>query len=720
MSRSGGMSQLLKGIIIGIVLILAIIGTMSLLEKKTPDTSTQINSTLPAPVIEAPSISINPNNTKNTAVNETNTGRSYSQNQERPSDPENTTENSVDDAMKPVLEDERTAEEIENPTEPVQFGMLTLSAVNPDNKEQLKANYVVFDKDDVKVAESNNSESATYRLPAGQYKVVTTLTQPDIKTGRALPAVQKSQYLTIQADSTSNQVFELEPPSTIGILQVSAVSANAEDQAMRANFIVQKETGETIASRNSVTNSLFKLPAGSYKVTVRNGNNIDFRTIVVEAGESTEEVFKLQETFSQGTVLVRVFDARSSTPVLADISISSTDGKLIQELKSVSRTEISLAEGNYTVRVTGPNGQSNKNITVTPGQVVNEIFRFDAPQDTSSEQGTQITDNVTIKGVENQPITEPEQNSSSTTSVKILARNADNQQPLKSNIYIQTPSGQHLDKKTYVDSADFNLAPGVYKVTVRSTNRGNVVKTIRVYANQNITETFLLSRVGKSVVDDSVATPTLAPAKPVKVPEVIPNGFLNVVMLPADNQVVSRGGLNTHFIVATRAGRKVVELTGVPSANFKLDTGNYVVTAIHKNKRRSRNITIRENQNTKLNFNSGDFQNIKGVLRSRVIDESGRPLKADLTVTNMRGRVVARVAGVSEGIFNLEPRKHTINVNYQGLIGSEVVNVVAGETTIQTFTITPNRSADSNRNSQPSNDPRYLKERLNEQIQKQF
>ena len=37
MSRSGGMSQLLKGVVIGIVLILAIVGTMSLLEKKSPD-----------------------------------------------------------------------------------------------------------------------------------------------------------------------------------------------------------------------------------------------------------------------------------------------------------------------------------------------------------------------------------------------------------------------------------------------------------------------------------------------------------------------------------------------------------------------------------------------------------------------------------------------------------------------------------------------------------
>ena len=36
MSRSGGMSQLLKGIIIGVVLIMAIIGTMSLLDKDNP------------------------------------------------------------------------------------------------------------------------------------------------------------------------------------------------------------------------------------------------------------------------------------------------------------------------------------------------------------------------------------------------------------------------------------------------------------------------------------------------------------------------------------------------------------------------------------------------------------------------------------------------------------------------------------------------------------
>ena len=696
MSRSGGMSQLLKGIVIGIVLILAIVGTMSLLEKKSPDISAQLNTAKAPPTIEAPSISINPGNSEVAS-----TGLDKDTNLQ--DTPEISIENPTDNSDKPVLEGERTVEEIEKPAEVIQFGMLTLSSVNPENKEQLKANYEIFDKDNVKVAESNNSEGASYRLPVGEYKVVTTLTQADIKTGRALPTVQKSQYLNVKADSTLNQVFELEPPSIIGVLQVSAVSGSSDAQAMRANFIVQNETGETIATRNNVTNSLFKLDAGSYKVTVTSGNTSDFRTIVVEAGESTEEVFKLQETYNQGRVLVRVFDTLSSTPVAADILILDPNGKEIQELKSVTQTELSLAEGNYSVRVTGPSGQSNKNITVIAGQDVNEIFRFDAAEDAASDQATQITDNVIIKGVEAQQtaetsedsvqdsIQDPDQESNSTALVKIIALNASDQRPIKSNIYIQTPTGQHLDKKTYVNNAEFNLEPGIYKITVRANNRENVVKTLRVVANQNITETFLLDRVG-STAAANIPAPTLAPPKPAKDLTIIPSGFLNVVMLAPNNRNVARGGLNSHFIVATNAGRKVVELTGVPSANFKLDIGEYIVTAIHKNIRRSQKISIRENQNTLINFNSADFgSNDKGILKSRIVDESGRPVRANLTVTNMRGQVVAEVFNVSEGVFDLLASRHIITVNYRGLKGTEVVNVVRGETTLQTFTIAPGR-----------------------------
>jgi len=63
MSASGGISQLLKGIIIGVVLIMAIIGTMSLLESGNPlnsiiNTQDSTNSKPENTKITAPSITL--------------------------------------------------------------------------------------------------------------------------------------------------------------------------------------------------------------------------------------------------------------------------------------------------------------------------------------------------------------------------------------------------------------------------------------------------------------------------------------------------------------------------------------------------------------------------------------------------------------------------------------------------------------------------------------
>ncbi|WP_299876468.1 hypothetical protein [uncultured Cocleimonas sp.] len=756
MSSSGGMSQLLKGIMIGIVLILAIVGTMSLLDKNksTDNTSNVDNSTSGnSSNIAAPSISINPQNSTDTENSNNNTNNNLEQSDQLTSDPTNTnleeSANSTNDADKPVLEGEKEPEE---PAE-VQYGMLTVSSVNPENREKLNAAFVILDKENAEVAKTSNVNTATYKLPIGEYKITATLTPAPNQSGRPIPTVEKTQQLTITADSKIAQVFELEPPLTIGILQVSAISTNAGNKAVRSNFIVQKDNGETVASRNNVTNSLFKLDAGSYKVTVRSGSISDFRTVIVEAGESTKETFKLQEAAAQGRVLIRVFDTRSSTPVNADIVISDAQGNLVQELKSVTKTEISLAQGNYKIRVVGPTGQSNKNIRVIAGKGLSEIFRFDAPQvvvntpdtsnntasiepvtvDPSNENGTQITDNVTIKAVEPQQDsnqeniqttveTQAEQTPIQNSNITILARNASDNRPIKSNIYIQTPAGKHLDKKVYVDSGTFQLAPGVYKVTVRSNNRRNNVKTIRVSANQNLSETFLMDTVASSTPEKTAVLAPQKPAKPIN-NGVIPSGFLNVLMQPGNNQNGSNQNLNTHFIVATKAGKKIVELTSVKSGNFKLDTGEYVVTAIYQNNRRRQNVVIRENQNTRLIFRTSDFGVRKGLLRSRIIDEAGRPLKGNLIVKDMRGRIVARANGVSTGEFELAPRRHTVSVSYRGLSGSEVVRVASGETTVQTFTIAANNPTPTNRNSQ-KNDTKELKriirDKIKEEIQKQF
>ena len=741
MSGSSGIGQLLKGVVVGIVLILAIVGTMSMLEKKddnnnnnsTQTASTSVGTT--PPEIKAPEINIASQMPAETTPPET----------------EETLDNATNTEYKPVLENEKTAEEVEDEQKAAEeeakpkFGILKVSTINPENKESLMADYVVLDNKNTKVAESNNSSTASYRLPVGTYKVITTLNSATNDTTRNKKPVQSTQTIIISANKISDEIFELEPPTTIGVLQVSATNANNK-QSIKANFTVQKENGEIIASRKNVTHTLFKLKEGSYKVTVKSGNNSDFRTIVINPGESTSEAFKLQESFLQGKVLVRVFETNANKPLNADIVISTATGKTIQSLKFVSQTETALTAGQYTIKVTAPNGQSSKNITVVAGQAVNQIFRFDAPASNNEKTDeVKITDDVKITGVrpeetppipeETSPTTEaPTPTSNEETglgSLKLFAHNDDTQKPIRSNFYVQTLNGKNIDKKVYANSAEFNLKPGIYRITVRSKGRKNIVKNIEVNADQTINEAFSLQAISapSTTTDDNqnadLPIRSTAPPKPAKTSTVIPNGYLNVAMRPAKN---------THFIIANRQGKKIVELTSVPSGNFKLDTGVYIVTAIHNGQRRKQTIQVQQGKTTRLNFNLADFQPQtkravndaiqKGVLRSRIVDNAGRPLRGNLTVTNLRGQVVARSNSVTVGVFDLPPVPHTIAVNYQGLRGSERVNITAGKTTIQTFTISPNNTRPVPANPAPvrqERDPKdVLRDKLKEELRRIF
>jgi len=696
MSGSSGIAQLFKGIVIGVVLLLAIVGTMSILDKGKQIGEDGSTSKIRTNDIPAPSISVT-------------TSKQRQANLELIKTPE--LEQKIDQAVAPPpsnsftprLENEKTAD-LEHEKEPeqlkvIEYGMLELGVINPSTGKKLKADYVIFDTGNNIVAESKRTEDTTIRLPIGKYKVVTTLIKSK-DAPRKTEDVQTTQFVTVIADKTSSNTFELEPPPTTGVLQVKAVNSK-DGSEMKANFIVQKENGENVASRQNVTASLFKLKAGSYKVSVRSGNNSNFRTIVVEPGKSTQETFKLTEAYKLGRVLVRIFDTKTNKPITADIVIATSNGTTVQELKAVSQTEISLPAANYKIRIISPNGhQSSKNIRVKAGQAINEIFRFDAPIDDSVKPnndsgGVQINDNVKISAVNDDNTKKETSNNPTKATIILFSKNDIDQKPLKSNFYIQTPNGKHIAKKIYADSAEFDLAPGVYKVTVRSKNRSIIIRNIEVSAGQRIRQTFSLKKANAT----QTKTPTLAPPKPassaVRVPTpktTIANGFLYIAMNPEQN---------ADFIIATRAGRKIVELTSIPNGNFKLDVGQYVVTAIHNNIRRRQNIRVSKGKTTRLVFNTRHFQRpppknstnasiTKGVLRSRILDRSGRALRGDLTVTNNRGQVVARANAVTVGVFDLVPGAYTLILNYRGIIGNERVIVTSRETTVQTFTIAPN------------------------------
>jgi len=761
MSGSSGIGQLAKGIVIGIVLILAIVGTMTIFNqaknKQSPlsfNNKTESRSSInTATVDKEPEIKLVPSNHNNAS-------ETKSQVLEKQTEPQTTDEKTSPEPEKnqkisekkkgftPILENERVLKE-----KPIKrkYGLLHLSAINPNNHAELVVNFVVLNKSGKKIAEEKQVKKASFRLPVGKYTVVTTLKKS--AGSRRSRTIQRTKTIRISANKKTSRIFKLEPPTTLGVLQVSAKNAR-NGKALRANYIVQNEKGKTIATRTNVTHTLFKLKAGSYKVIVKSGNHSDFRTLVVEPGESTKETFTLEETLKQGKLLVRILDRKSSKPIRADIIITTSNGTPVQQLKEVSQTELSLITGKYKIRVTGPNGQSSKNITISAGQKLSEVFRFNTPQKNPVKE-EQITENVKITATSpvskapsaSQVLTneeakkevkkpKPKITPQAKGSIKLFARNDGNNVPLKSNFYVQLPNGKNIAKKIYTSSAQFLLEPGVYRITVRSKNRKNIVRTIRVLSGKSSTEVFsLVSSLPKAkepqktqqeppqkVAQTQTRIPVLAPPKPVKpAPEktqkpkpvesikprptrennkpkpvktnIIPTGFLSIAMQPPRK---------THFIVATRSGKKIVELTSVPSANFKLDSGQYVVTAIQNNRRISKNVRVRTGKTSRINFKAVNFQTPRntqrnmamemGELRSRIINRNGQSLRGDLTVINARGQVVARANNVTIGVFNLPAGPHTIILDYRGLRGSERVNIRPSETTMQTFTVAPSKS----------------------------
>ena len=790
------MSQLLKGLFIGLFLLGAIITTTNFLDKgknKYVSPSPEPQKTeIPAPTISIASEKNKgadaPDNTE--ADNDSNV-KEESASKEASTAKEDTAKA---DTYQPTLEGEQTAEDIAAKIKAEQenalaYGFLKATAINPKSKQALKVNFTIFNDKNIKVIEGDSTNNPSFKLPVGRYRVVATLLNLNNQKNNA----ESSENIVIREDEITRKTFKVAPPITIGVLQVSAINANNK-KSLRANFTIQKESGETVATRQNVSSTLFKLDSGSYKVTVTSGQNSDSRTIVIDAGGSSKEVFRLQEASKQGKLLVRALEGRSDNKVAVDISISNENDEVIHNFSEINQTEITLPVGNYSIKVSTNYAHANKNIHVAAGKTLNEIFRFEPPEpapstkplaneepvvneepsankkpladkepsdskqpanltdnktattnddaaeketsepkkaavttDEISEEETPpkevaITDDVKITAVDTTKINNDLSRIEKTQkakdlrgSIKIIANNSSDSSPIKSNFYIQTLSGKHIAKKIYADNAKFELEPGTYKVTVRANKRNNLVKTIEIRPNKLLTTTFLLEK------SSPTATQASSPKTTRQTPKASPvnnsgTGFLRVLMRPSGNMRANDHRLNSHFVVYKKSGEKVVELTDVKRANFKLDVGEYKVSAINNRSAKSQTIRVRSSQVTNISFNLADFKQaarratppmqapqatpqrtqpqhpannvvLKGGLRSHIVNQAGQHLKGNLTVRDKLGRVVARANNVSVGVFNLPPARYTIVLEYRDLHGSEKVNIITGETTVQTFTL---------------------------------
>ncbi len=758
-----GIKQLFKGVIIGVVLLLAVIGLLNISGKSDDKALNDINNankpnnTLSQSDIKAPSIKINQPTKNQTTRLESSTTENAQHASIGPTD----TEKTKTDTFKPEIIEQ-----------PASYGTLQLSTKSMGSHSPQKVNFIIFDENNKRVANLNDSTTASFRLKTGQYKAIAQFFQNNQQQNIALD-------ISIKQDTTIRKVFNIKPLVNTGILQVLAISGTA-DKPTKIDFIIQDQQGKRVALRQHVASTLFKLQSGTYKITAKNHDMQLQRNITIEPGSSNKEIFNLSEKTretppsvaanSPAKILLRAIEENSNTPLKANFSIiHKKDGKLIKRFNATTTAELSVGAGDYQIQATGPNGQASKNITLESGQTLSETFRF-KPEKTKKPEPEIVQDKTPEKdlagiadkqastqspptidtdsapshsdpGQKNvsQSIEKNDTPSKKDQDVKKVVTKAmlrlktvdsETKKPVKSNFYVQTLNGNHIVNKIYSETATFKLDKGVYRITVKSSHKKTISKTVSVDENSRINRIFSMvsnqASKPKSMPQqqDAQREPTRtppkttpvrnepyysnkpAPAAPSATANTPANGTLLVAMYPAKNHKTSRNTLLSNFLIKTKSGRKIAMINRVQHAKVKLDVGDYVVTAMHKNRNKSTSFKIRKNQNTTVSFNAANFRPVmavekerprinrnkpstlsKGILRSRIVDQHGRPLKGNLIITNRSGKVVGRANNVSSARFELPAKSFTISLDYRGLNGSEHVKIVPGETTLQTFTI---------------------------------
>lgn len=690
-----GIGQLFKGVLIGLVLLLAVIGLLKLSGKAgNPEVATPTQTDIPAPSISVNNPSSTNTDTTSTTPSTTASTHPTTSDSTASSATKETTldkvaQNTEDDTDKIVTQNAFKPEILE---EPVSYGTLNLTA-------KQKVEFLIFNENNKRVAASKNNSKASFHLPTGTYKVITLLGQQ-----------KETQTIVVEKNKISNTTVSIQVPITTGVLKLAAISAKSK-QSIKTTFSIEDANGKLVGKRQNVSSTLFKLDAGTYKVTATHNDMSEIQTLIVEAGSSSQQIFSLKRKQTEPVV-------EDQPPVVTPV-IASTQAPTKQQppvIKEAIKETVDVVEAVTpetdkvqeiidTVKTVAPPLVTTPAITIKPDTEIKTAV-IDNPK------------NVPVIPVE-QPPTIPEITADviKQGTLKLSAVSANTQKPVKSNFYVQTTNGKHIAKKIYTNSASFNLDKGTYRITIKSKNMTTVTKTVTVNADRKLNQIFSMHGTVTAKIPEitPVTTPAVIPAvtrdnqstRPVPSrntqantkpkPRALPaSGSLVFNIRHSRNRLSAPNALLSNFVIKTKSGKKIANINKVQHATVKLDVGEYVITANHKGRRKSRSFKISNNRATNVSFKSSDFSAFKpqapvkikrGVLRSRVVDQRGRAVKGNISVTDLRGKLLHRVNNVSTAQFHLPAKPYMVHINYNGLKGSERVKIISGETTVQTFTI---------------------------------
>lgn len=440
------------------------------------------------------------------------------------------------------------------------------------------------------------------------------------------------------------------------------------------------------------------------------------------ATQSTEEEEQLDMQLIDeygGLQLTLTDPVAPAKQVKGQFVIRDAQDQVVANINDADTASFDLSPGIYEITVIAEGKKSARMVRIVTGEFVTENFTLPsaAPQPPVTQQAQQPA--------------QPQAANTGRLSVKVQA--ATTKAPLKSNIYVQLPNGQHVAKKNYADAAEFVLRPGTYKVTVKTQGKVDVVRNIGIQANGNVQQVF-----------DMQSPAAQAPAKPAPPPE----GTLRMALRAPAGQNLSRG----RFVVRDAQGNRVKRMRGVSNAEVKLKPGRYEVIAIHMGSRLNRQIEVAQGKTSNVTFNISDFprnnprpqqnqnqanqgvqqqpapqQQVQvpaqqGVLQLIAVSGVNRqPLKVNFIVSTLNGQRLKAANNVSVTEVTLPPQDVLVDINYEEMRGQERITVKAGEPTVFTFTITPNNANNAAPIAQPQPQaPGSLEDMLLERLQQEI
>lgn len=504
-----------------------------------------------------------------------------------------------------------------------------------------------------------------------------------------------------------------------GSLTLSTVTA-ANSQPVNADFLIQNSENAVIALVKKTAATTLSLPVGNYKITVTQADQKIVRFLGVREGQQGTEVFELDLSDAV---------AKANTPAAGAASAVADETTAVTDSESSETSEL--------IDEAAPVTAEGSDVVTTVSETATEVTDADAEAtqaDTAeTETNTEVTDTA-AGGV---------------GGLRVSALTREGKRPVKASFYIQRLNGENIDNRKNVETEQFSLPAGRYRVTAR-TQDVRLVEDLDVVAGKGLHQIFLIPEpettaapvanpAPSTQTPANVAAPTRLPTAP-PVPATAPRAAVSDTPEPSNagktgrlelfaQRASNQSAVKSNFYIQTPDGKLVTNKTYVDSIGYKLPVGRYRVTVratgfVDK----TVEMRVRDGQTRREVFklepiapepepvfttpipvippapivvqqpvvtpqappvqqqvNPGN-PNRRGGLQVNIISaRDGSGLIADIAVVNGNGRVIRRADGVSTANFDLPAREFMVRVIYGGLITNEKVMIQPRKIAIKTI-----------------------------------